>query len=337
MVPWRPPDLRAINRGKAAVFRAPQAGARPGRPQRRCSQRAVALNPDAARGRDTVGLFPHPARTMNPPALRLPSFFISHGGGPWPWMPEMREAMAPLAAALQGIVHGIGVRPAAVLCVSGHWEAPRFTAMAAARPGMVYDYHGFPEHTYRVQYPAPGAPALAQRIEALLQGAGIAAAQDAKQGYDHGCFAPLAVMYPQADVPVLQLSLKHGLDPAEHLAAGRALAPLRDEGVLILGSGLSFHNLRLRGPAAQAPSKAFDDWLHATLEDIPPAARSARLLEWASAPAARTAHPREDHLLPLMVALGAAEDEAATTVHHEQNAWPGWTVSSWRFGALPAS
>jgi aromatic ring-opening dioxygenase catalytic subunit (LigB family) len=274
---------------------------------------------------------------MTSPAPRLPSYFISHGGGPWPWIPEMRAAMAPLEASLQNIVREIGVRPRAVLSVSGHWEAPRFTAMAAARPGMVYDYHGFPEHTYRVQYPAPGAPDVAQRIEALLRGAGIDAAQDAAQGYDHGTFAPLAVMYPQADVPVLQLSLKHGYDVAEHLAVGRALAPLRDEGVLILGSGLSFHNLRLRGPAAQAPSKAFDDWLHATLEDSSPAERRARLQQWDTAPAARIAHPREDHLLPLMVALGSAEDEAAATVHHEENAWPGWTVSSWRFGAVPSA
>lgn len=274
---------------------------------------------------------------MTSPAQRLPTYFISHGGGPWPWMPEMREAMAPLAAALQRIVREIGARPRAVLSVSGHWEAPRFTAMSAARPGMVYDYDGFPEHTYRVRYPAPGGPALAGRIEALLQDAGIDATQDSAQGYDHGTFAPLAVMFPQADVPVLQLSLKQGYDVAEHLAAGRALAPLRDEGVLILGSGLSFHNLRLRGPAAQAPSKAFDDWLRETLEGSPPAGRRSRLLQWDQAPSARTAHPREDHLLPLMVALGAAEDEAATMVHHEDNAWPGWVVSSWRFGALPTA
>jgi aromatic ring-opening dioxygenase catalytic subunit (LigB family) len=198
---------------------------------------------------------------------------------------------------------------------------------------MVFDYYGFPEHTYRIRYPAPGAPALAQRVQDLLQGAGIAAAQDATRGYDHGTFAPLAVMYPQAEVPVLQLSLKAGYDPADHLAAGRALAPLRDEGVLIVGSGLSFHNLRLRGPGAQAPSAAFDAWLHETLESGTLAERSARLLHWSQAPAARIAHPQEDHLLPLMVALGAAENEKATTVYHEVMTWTGWTVSSWRFGA----
>lgn len=274
------------------------------------------------------------------PAPRLPSYFISHGGGPWPWMAEMAETMAELAASLRRIAAevaaGHGGPPRAVLSISGHWEAPVFTAMATSQPGMVYDYHGFPEHTYRIRYPAPGAPAVAQRITELLQRAGIAAAQSSTQGYDHGTFAPLAVMYPQAEVPVLQLSLKHGYSPEEHLAAGRALAPLRDEGVLIVGSGLSFHNLRLRGPQAVAPSAAFDAWLHETLDDSPPAERSARLLRWAQAPAARIAHPQEDHLLPLMVALGAAENEKATTVYQEVMAWTGWKVSSWRFGSPQA-
>lgn len=269
---------------------------------------------------------------MSAPAPRLPSYFISHGGGPWPWMAEMREPMAPLAASLAGIAREIGARPRAVLSVSGHWEAPRFTAMAAARPGMVYDYYGFPEHTYGIRYPAPGAPDVAVRIVALLNESGIDAGLDDQRGFDHGTFAPLQAMYPQADVPVLQLSLKQGYSPQEHLAVGRALAPLRDEGVLILGSGLSFHNLRLRGPAAQAPSRAFDDWLRQTLEQTPPAERTARLRQWDRAPAARIAHPQEDHLLPLMVALGAAEAETASAVYHEDPSAIGWTVSSWRFG-----
>lgn len=268
---------------------------------------------------------------------RLPTYFISHGGGPWPWMDEMRVPMAALTASLQGITRELGGLPRAVLCVSAHWEASRFTVLSTARPQMVYDYGGFPPHTYSVQYPAPGAPDVAQRISTLLQAAGIAVAQDSERGFDHGTFAPLAVMYPEAQVPVLQLSLKAGYDPAEHLAVGRALRALRDEGVLIVGSGLSFHNLRLRGPAALAPSKAFDGWLHSVLEGQSPAARSASLLAWDQAPAARIAHPSEDHLLPLMVALGAAEDEVASTVYHETNGMLGWTMSSWRFGALPAA
>lgn len=266
---------------------------------------------------------------------RLPTYFISHGGGPWPYVPEMRESMQALESSLVAITREIGGLPRAVLSVSGHWEEPAFTVMASSRPPMVYDYYGFPAHTYEVVYGAPGAPDVAARIQGLLTAAGLPAPADAERGFDHGTFAPLAVMYPQAQVPVLQLSLRHDLDPAAHLAVGRALAPLRDEGVLILGSGLSFHNLRLRGPQATPPSKAFDDWLHDTLERSSPTDRSARLLHWDQAPAARIAHPREDHLLPLMVALGAAEQEAATTVYHEHMSWTGWVASSWRFGVLP--
>lgn len=276
---------------------------------------------------------------MNSPLARprLPTYFISHGGGPWPWVPEMRRSFAGLEASLVQITRDIGVTPAAILSVSGHWEAPLFTAMASARPPMVYDYYGFPEHTYAVQYPAPGAPDVAQRIVGLLQTAGLPWASDDTRGFDHGTFAPLEVMYPDAQVPVLQLSLHANYDPALHIAVGRALRPLRDEGVLILGSGLSFHNLRLRGPAARTPSKAFDAWLHDTLEGLPPAERTQALTQWETAPAARIAHPQEDHLLPLMVALGAAEDERAHTVYHEDDVLGGWTVSSFRFGELPSS
>ena len=152
------------------------------------------------------------------------------------------------------------------------------------------------------------------------------------RGFDHGMFAPMAVIYPRADVPVLQLSLKTGLAPADHLALGRALAPLRDEDVLIVGSGLSYHNLRAFGPAARAPSAAFDAWLESTLAMSDAATRSGTLAAWERAPAARLAHPREEHLVPLMVAVGAAESEAATRVYHEREFFGGITVSSYRLG-----
>jgi aromatic ring-opening dioxygenase catalytic subunit (LigB family) len=263
---------------------------------------------------------------------RLPSYFISHGGGPWPYVPEMRAAMQVLEASLADIPRQIGVVPSAVLMVSGHWEAPGFRVMAHARPPMVYDYGGFPPHTYHVQYPAPGAPALAARVQQLARDSGIEVQPDALQGFDHGTFAPLAVMYPQADVPVLQLSLKSRYDPAEHLAIGRALAPLRDEGVLIIGSGLSYHNLGRLGPMARQPSEAFDAWLQEAAVGLPPAERTQHLLQWQSAPAARVAHPREDHLIPLMVAVGAAEEEPGTLVYHETGVFGGMTASSFRFG-----
>lgn len=268
----------------------------------------------------------------------LPTYFISHGGGPWPYIPEMRRAMHVLEASLQDIPRQLGgIKPAAILMISGHWEGDAFNVMSTARPPMIYDYSGFPAHTYEVTYPAPGAPALATRIRDLIAAAGLPTGLDATRGFDHGVFAPLAVMYPDADGPVLQVSIRHGYDPAQHLALGRALAPLRDEGVLIVGSGLSWHNLRMLGPPARVPSKAFDEWLQQTLVDSAPPLREARLLAWDSAPSARIAHPEEDHLIPLMVAVGAAGGDAATCVYHEENAFGGVTASSFRFGAAVAN
>lgn len=189
---------------------------------------------------------------------RLPTYFISHGGGPWPWLPDMRTMLSSLEASLAAMPREIGETPKAVLMISGHWEAPDFAVMGHPRPPMVYDYRGFPPETYEIVYPAPGAPEVARRALALLRDAGLPAHLDDRQGFDHGVFAPMAVMFPNADVPTFQVSLRAGYDPAVHWAMGRALAPLRDEGVLIVGSGLSYHNLRLFGPAAREPSSAFD-------------------------------------------------------------------------------
>jgi aromatic ring-opening dioxygenase catalytic subunit (LigB family) len=247
-------------------------------------------------------------------------------------MPEMADGMRVLRSSLEDIPHQLGRKPRAVLVTSGHWESAQFALMASPNPPMVYDYSGFPPHTYQIHYDAPGDPALAQRAKGMLEAAGIAARLDPDQGFDHGTFAPLAVMYPDAEVPIVQLSLKHGYDPAAHLAAGRALAPLRDEDVLIVGSGLSYHNLRRMGPAAKDASKAFDDWLQQSLLGSSPIDRSERLKAWSQAPAARDAHPREDHLLPLMIAVGAAEQEPATLVYHEERFFGGVTASSFRFG-----
>lgn len=268
---------------------------------------------------------------------KMPTYFLSHGGGPWPWLTgPMRDAMAPLERSLKALPGEIGERPKAILMISGHWEAPAFTAQTNPKPPMIYDYGGFPEHTYRIQYPAPGSPALAARVGELLTAAGIPVREDAKRGYDHGMYAPLAPAWPDADVPVVQLSVKHGYDPDEHLAVGRALAPLRDEGILILGSGLSYHNLGLMGPQAAKPSRAFDDWLSAALLDATPADRVERLRRWDRAPSARVAHPAEDHLIPLMVVVGAAEDETATRTYHQKDFFGSVTASSFRFGTVPA-
>jgi aromatic ring-opening dioxygenase catalytic subunit (LigB family) len=174
---------------------------------------------------------------------------------------------------------------------------------------------------------------LAQRVVDLLQQAGIPVNVDTERGYDHGMFSPMKAIYPDAQVPVVQLSLRQGLDPAEHLALGRALAALRDEDVLIIGSGLSYHNLRAFGPQAHAPAKAFDDWLADTMLNVDSQERSQRLVNWEDAPAARLAHPREEHLLPLMVAVGAAEGDRAVRVYHEDAFMGGLAVSSYRLDA----
>jgi aromatic ring-opening dioxygenase catalytic subunit (LigB family) len=195
---------------------------------------------------------------------------------------------------------------------------------------MVYDYGGFPPETYQIKYPAPGAPDLARRTADLIAAAGLPARLDPDQGFDHGTFVPAFVMYPKADVPLYQVSLQRGYDPARHFALGRALAPLRDEGVLIVGSGLSYHNLRLFGPGAKEPSAAFDGWLDKVLA-LEPAQRTEALLNWEEAPYARVCHKEEDHLVPLFAALGAAEGAQATRVYHDSNVFGGVTASSYRF------
>ncbi len=263
---------------------------------------------------------------------RLPTYFISHGGGPWPWVPQLRAQLANLETALAAMPGEIGTTPRAVLMVSGHWETnDLFAVMHAAQPPMVYDYYGFPPETYEIVYPAPGAPELAEETAALIEGAGFTARLDDERGFDHGTFAPLAVMYPQADVPVFQVSIRRDYDPAAHVELGRALAPLRDRGVLIVGSGLSYHNLRRFGPEARAPSDAFDAWLERAMA-LPAAERLAAVLDWESAPHARTCHPQEDHLVPLFVALGAAQTEPATRTYHDRGLFGGVTASNYRFG-----
>ena len=216
--------------------------------------------------------------------------------------------------------------------VSGHWEAPELTVQTSPRPPMLYDYGGFPEFTYHLEYPAPGSPEVAEQVVDLLGHAGIPTRTDAARGFDHGVFAPLFVAYPAADVPILQLSIKSSYDPAEHLAAGRALAPLRDDGVFILGSGLSYHNLAAFGPRGAEPSHRFDAWLTDALVHAPTDARTERLLDWEAAPSARACHPREDHLVPLFVAVGAAENEPGSRTYHEDDFMGALSASSYRFG-----
>jgi aromatic ring-opening dioxygenase catalytic subunit (LigB family) len=264
---------------------------------------------------------------------RLPTYFISHGGGPWPWLKgQMPGVYDHLEASLKDIPEQLATTPRAVLVVSGHWEERDFTVMSSPKPPMVYDYSGFPEFTYRIKYPAEGSPEVAHRVQELLSGAGFAANANNVRGFDHGTFAPMAAIYPEADVPVLQLSIRSDYDVEAHIAAGRALAPLRDEGVLIVASGLSYHNLRRFGAAGRHPSREFDAWLTRAVCESTSAERNQKLRDWTEAPSARLAHPEEDHLIPLMVAVGAAESEMGERVYHEDSFFGKLTVSSYRFG-----
>jgi aromatic ring-opening dioxygenase catalytic subunit (LigB family) len=242
--------------------------------------------------------------------MTLPTVFIPHGAGPcffMEWTRGPQDTWARTAAWLKGLIAGLPERPKAILVVSGHWEEPAFTVGSAEWPSLVYDYYGFPESTYQLRFDAPGSPTLASRVRNLLTAAGLPTAEDSARGYDHGVFVPLKLVTPQADIPVVQLSLRQDLDPEAHLAVGRALSPLRDEGVLIVGSGMSWHNMAGFSPAYTAKSAAFDAWLSEAMSD--PAARDAAIRHWDQAPYAREAHPREEHLAPLFVAAGAAEGE----------------------------
>lgn len=245
---------------------------------------------------------------MNTPQ-RMPTLFIPHGGGPcffMDWNPP--DAWNRMGDWLRAVPQLIGQRPRAVLVISAHWEAPAFTVNTRERHKLLFDYCGFPEHTYRLQWPATGDAALAERVAALIADAGLPVARDNSRGLDHGVFIPFMLIDPDAAIPVVQLSLREGLDPAEHLALGRALAPLRDEAVLIVGTGMSFHNMRRfrrDNAGLDADSVAFDDWLTRAVA-LSPEARERALTDWEHAPSARAAHPEEEHLLPLHVVAGAA-------------------------------
>jgi len=240
---------------------------------------------------------------------RQPSLFIPHGGGPCFFMDDPQGNWTSMEALLRTVPDLLPERPRAILLVSAHWETRGFSFTGGAQPMLVYDYYNFPPHTYQIAYPVPGMPALAERAAGLLRAADLQARVDPDRGFDHGVFIPLKVAFPDADVPVVEMSVDHSLDPALHVAAGRALAPLRDEGVAIIGSGMSFHNMRAYGNARFIePSAAFDRWLtEAAMLNGP--ARAERLAAWAEAPGGRLSHPREEHLIPLMVAAGAADGE----------------------------
>jgi len=249
----------------------------------------------------------------------MATVFVAHGGGPMPLLGQDPT----IKAHLESIQKQLPSKPRAVLVVTAHWEAEPVRVMAAEKPGMLFDYYGFPDESYRYDYAAPGDPELAAKIRNLLADANIPCDLDASRDYDHGVFVPCMLAFPDADVPVVALSLDASLSSSKHLAIGAALKPLRDDGVLILGSGMSYHNMAgfrrssttgkfSSDRTQQTVSDDFDEALaKAVLEAPSHAARVASLVEWSKLPGARDAHPREEHLLPLFVVAGAADDSDA--------------------------
>ncbi|MEH6387922.1 MULTISPECIES: class III extradiol ring-cleavage dioxygenase [Pseudomonas] len=263
----------------------------------------------------------------------MPVFFIPHGAGPcffMDWSPT--DTWVRMEAFLKGVADTLPARPKAILLISAHWLEPAFSLTGNPRPPLIFDYYGFPQHTYELTYPAPGSPELAERVAQLLHEDGADAQLDRERGFDHGVFIPLKLMFPRADIPVVQLSLRRDFDPAAHLEVGRSLAALRDEGVLIVGSGMSFHNMPGYGdPRFAAISAEFDDWLSAAVESQPDQ-RDSLLAAWTQAPNARLCHPPggEEHLLPLLVAAGAASGSRGIKVYSEQVMQT--SISAYRFG-----
>lgn len=256
---------------------------------------------------------------------RMPVLYLSHGAPPLADDALWTGQLAGWAEELP--------RPRAILVVSAHWESAPVTVGATETVPLTYDFWGFPERYYQVRYPAPGAPELADRVRGLLAAPGSPVHQDARRGLDHGAYVPLAEMYPEADVPVLQVSMPT-LDPVRLLELGRRLAPLRDEGVLIIGSGFFTHNLNDvmwgAGPnEAHTWSREFDDWGRRTLA----AGDLDALVDFRhTAPAAGTAHPRTEHFAPLFVSLGAGEDDLSRLRTAVDGFWCGLAKRSVQLG-----
>jgi len=245
--------------------------------------------------------------------------YFSHGGGPLPILGDPgHKAMVDFMTRLPSQL----TKPDAILVISAHWEESAATLMGAQNPTMFYDYYGFPSKAYEITYPAPGSPELANRIAGYLTKNNIPTRINSQRGFDHGLFIPLKLMYPEADIPCLQLSLIRGLNPAAHIALGKALRDLKDENILVIGSGFSFHNMgafRWEGIGAPDPAnELFQNWLiEVCTAPMSQPEREGRLIEWEKAPSARYCHPREEHLLPLHVCLGMA-DKSARLIFDDQ-------------------
>ena len=234
--------------------------------------------------------------------------YLPHGGGPLPLLGDKQHEA--LTQFLKTIPDSLP-EPESILIVSAHWEAEHARITSAPHPTLIYDYSGFPPESYDIEYAAPGKPELAQEIFNLLNTNGIQAQLDDQRGFDHGMFVPLKLMYPDAHIPCVQLSLLRSLDPGAHIAMGKALGALCKKNILVIGSGMSYHNMRTffaNDAGSLKASETFDHWLTetCTADDFTGEQREQRLIDWQHAPSARFCHPREEHLLPLHVCYGIA-------------------------------
>lgn len=262
--------------------------------------------------------------------MRFPTLFVNHGGGPMPLLGRQEKIVEHMK---ESVAKWLPLeKPSCIVVFSAHWESEPVKVTSGAKPELFFDYYGFPAETYKYRYPAPGAPELAQRICKLIRARGVECELDGKRGYDHGVFVPLMVMYPEADIPVVCVSLHGSLSAKVNMEVGAALAGLRDEGILILGSGYTFHNMEAffhPSDATYKASQAFNDWLK---EAMLSEGRVEKLIAWEKAPGARVCHPREEHLLPLLMAAAAAGETATAELIFDVAARPGdHAISAYRF------
>lgn len=258
----------------------------------------------------------------------LPVVFVSHGS-PMLVFEEIpaRDFMAGLALTLP--------RPKSILCISAHWTTAAPTASGARQPETIHDFYGFPDELYGLHYPAPGAPELADRVHEVLAAAGMACAIDPAYGLDHGAWNPLMLIYPEADIPVTQLSIQPQLGPAHHLTLGRALAPLRGEGVLILATGGVVHNLRQFHVDRERPADwalSFDAWV---AERIAAGDSEALVRYRQTRPDGAKAHPTDEHFMPLFVAMGAGGGKGRAL--HRSFAHGSLSMAAYGWDDMPAA
>ena len=241
--------------------------------------------------------------------------FIPHGGGPLPILGDSRHK--EIIKFLKNIKSKIN-KPSSIIVISAHWEEDEVNITRGEKPSLIYDYYGFPEESYKITYPAPGNSKLANKIKNLLKAKDINSKLNPERGFDHGVFIPLKIMYPDASITCVQISLLKNLDPKKHIEMGKALSSLMNENILILGSGMSFHNLKIllsgseRADSDNAKNKEFDDWLVNVCagDKLNNVEKEKALIEWIKAPSARFCHPREEHLIPLHVCYGIKNKKA---------------------------